>query len=162
MTIRRIALVAAAASSLAFLPANTASAVTSADLNSFDRQLIADLNAARIERGIAPLNLSNRLTPIATGWSQQLAAGQVLTNNPHIRAAVNSACPAWRKLGETVGEASGSTADELFASFMSNADDRHTVLNRKFTWVGVHGEPVVGDNGTTTMWSVLDFANHCS
>ena len=89
-----------------------------AEFNAFDRQLVADINAARIERGIAPLNLSDRLTPIATEWSQQLASDRHLRDNPGLRAAIDASCPKWRKLGENVGVAGESTADDLFASFM--------------------------------------------
>jgi uncharacterized protein YkwD len=162
MSLRRTALLALAASGFTFIPVTSAGAQTSAGLNAFDRELIADLNAARIERGIAPLNLSNRLESIATDWSGRMASDQNARNNPRLRSEINASCPAWRKLGENVAEADGTTADEVFAAYMRNADNRHTMLNRKFTWVGVHSEETDDKNGSPVTWSVLDFANHCS
>ena len=161
MSLRRIAVLAVTTSTFALVPVTTAGAETSADLNAFDRQLVADINAARIERGIAPLNLSDRLTPIATEWSQQLASDRHLRNNPGLRAAIDASCPKWRKLGENVGVAGESTADDLFASYMRHTGERKVMLNPKFTWVGVHSEQI-DEDGSPVTWSVLDFANHCS
>jgi uncharacterized protein YkwD len=162
MNLRRTAAVAVSVSALTLIPLSPAGASTAVSgLNSFDKQLLADLNAARIQRGISPLDLSNRLTPIATQWAQQISTRANATDNPHLRADLNAVCPAWRKVGENVGVAGESSADDLFAVYMNNSGDRKTMLNPTFTWVGVHSD-ATSEDGAPEEWSVLDFANHCS
>ncbi|HEX3707540.1 MAG TPA: CAP domain-containing protein [Mycobacteriales bacterium] len=160
MYLRRTAALAVTVSALALIPMTPAGARPAfGGLTTFDRQLIADLNSTRLERGIQALDISDGLTPIATKWAQHIAAAQNASDNPHLRSALNAACPTWRKVGENVGI--GTSADDLFDDYMRNPGERRTMLSTKFTSVGVHSVATHDASGLEE-WNVIDFASHCA
>jgi uncharacterized protein YkwD len=161
MNVRRVAALAFSVSALTLIPLTPAGANAVSGLSSYDRQLLADVNAARIQRGIEPLNVSNRLTPIAQQWSQQIAGATDPGDNPHLRGELNAACPKWRLVGENVGVAGESTAQDLFNVYMANSGERQEILDPHFTNIAV-SSVAQNEDGAPVEWNVMDFANHCS
>jgi uncharacterized protein YkwD len=161
MNARRLAALAVSVSVLTLIPLSSAGANAIAGLSPYDRQLLADVNAARIQHGIDPLNVSNHLTPIAQQWSQQIAGNPQPGDNPHLRGQLNATCPKWRLVGENVGIAGESSAQDLFNVYMANAGERQEILDPRFTSIAV-SSVAMSDGGVPEVWNVMDFANHCS
>ena len=140
-------------------PAGARSHVTGC--TAFDQRVLADINAARGERGIAPLQLSNQLEPVAYRWSQHMASSGRAYDNPRFRSAMNAACPGWRNIGEAVGTAGESTADHMFAVYMRDSERRHTLLSRAFHVVGI-STVATDEDGATVDWNTIELADSCA
>lgn len=161
MRTRRAATVAAAASMLALLPAGTAGARGHVDgFSAFDQRLLSDINAARADRGVAPLQLNGQLEPVAYHWAQHVASTGEVTDDPHFGRTMTNACPGWRHVGEGAGSIGRGTADQLFASYMRDVTQRRTLLSRKFRVVGV-STVVTEEDGSPTFWNAIELADRC-
>jgi uncharacterized protein YkwD len=163
MGLRRTAtLMVATAAAMTALPTGTAGARAHVNgFTAFDQRLLADMNAARADHGLAPLRLNNQLEPVANAWAQRMASAQRAYNNPRFGRAMNAACSDWRRIGETVGHAGEASADELFNVYMRDSAGRETILNRRFQQVGV-STVATDDNGATDFWNAIEFADRCS
>jgi uncharacterized protein YkwD len=162
MIVRRTAALAIAATALAVIPATQAVARPAVSGTSgFDRQLLSDVNAARVQRGLDPLAVSDNLTPIAQQWAQHTADVEHSSDNPHLRGDMNAACPSWKLVGENVGVAGESTAQGLFNVYMRNSGERQEMLNPQFTSIAV-ASVATTEAGAGVEYNVMDFANHCS
>jgi uncharacterized protein YkwD len=150
---------AIAASALMAIPAVPASA-RAHPATAFDQRLLADINAVRAARGVAPLVISSQLQPAAASWAQHLADTGLLANNPRLRQTMNAACPGWRYIGEAVGVAGESSADDLFHAYMRDADQRHTLLTRRVHAVGI-ATVATQEDGSTVNWNAIELANRC-
>jgi hypothetical protein len=110
--------------------------------------LVAALDQARADAGLAALTVDGTLTSIAAGHSSAMASAGTLSHNPTLP---DQAPPDWVDLGENVGE--GPSCGSIAAAFMGDAEHRGDILDRSFSAVGVGA--VAGAGGT--LWVTEDF-----
>lgn len=108
--------------------------------------ILAAVNAARAQAGLAPYTLSSQLSSVALGWSQQMAAKNALSHNPSLTSQVSN----WSYLGENVGV--GPTWSAIETAFMNSPEHRSNILDHDFTQIGI-GVVVSGDR----VWITQDF-----
>lgn len=162
MGLRRTATLVIAASAMTLLPAGAAGARAHVSgYTAFDQRLLADMNAARADHGLDALQLNSQLEPVAYSWAQHMASAQRAHDNPRLGHAMDNACPGWHRVGETVGDAGGASADDLFNLYMHDSSGRETILNRRFQQVGV-STVATDDNGSTDYWNAIEFADRCN
>jgi hypothetical protein len=109
---------------------------------------ISAINSARGSAGLPGLGINLALQSIAEGWSQSMAAVDVLSHNMNLP---NVAPSDWMHLGENVGE--GPTCDAIATAFMNSPEHKANILDTNYTTVGVG--VVVDGNGV--MWVTEDF-----
>ena len=98
-------------------------------------QLLVLANLERSAAGLAPLELRNDVTEIATEHSRRMAASdELFHNDDYFSASVRSRLGA-RTLGENV--AMNRSADDAHRRLMLSPDHRANLMNPKFTVVGM-------------------------
>jgi uncharacterized protein YkwD len=149
------------AAALTVIPAAVAGArAQTRGFTAFDHRLLADMNSARANHGLSPVQLSSQLQPLAHKWAEHMAATQHSYDNPHLRRSMNAACPGWRHIGEAVGVAGQASADQLFGSYMRDRSRRDSILNKQFHVVGI-STVATDESGSTVHWNAIEFANGC-
>lgn len=121
---------------VALLAALASPAAASASPISIEVELARLLNAERRHAGVAPLRIDVRLVTTARSWSHDMARRGQLSHDPNLAA---SAPAGAHTLGENVGRTSGTAdaAQRLHARFMESANHRATMLNPRFTDLGI-------------------------
>jgi hypothetical protein len=99
---------------------------------SAEAAFVASLNAIRAEHGVAPLQLSDELTAVARGWSDQMAAAGGISHNPNLTTAVSA---PWRKIGENVG--AGGDVSVLMNAFVNSPHHYENIVDPAYNFVGV-------------------------
>lgn len=129
-------------------------------IKSYDLSLFADVNTARTNNARHSYNHSRRVHRIARGWANHLASTGYLAHNPNLVAQITRACPHWTSLGENVGVEGGTSPAQMFSAYMNSPPHRANILDAHYTILGIATVSVTQD-GATTQWNVMDFANHC-
>lgn len=93
---------------------------------------LANLNAIRSSRGVAPLQLSGSMSGAAAGWTQQMVNGSFLA---HAGDIVGGVPGGWTKVGENVGR--GKTVASLTEAFMNSPGHARNILDPDYTHVGI-------------------------
>ncbi len=93
---------------------------------------LANLNAQRASRGVAPLTLNASMSSAAANWTAQMVNGSFLA---HASDIVTGSPSGWSKLGENVGR--GKTVTSLTTAFMNSPGHARNVLDPDFTHVGI-------------------------
>ncbi len=109
-------------------------------------EILAAVNSARAQAGLAPYTLSSDLSSVALSWSNQMAANNALSHNPRLTSQVSN----WSYLGENVGV--GPTWSAIETAFMNSPAHRSNILDHDFTQIGI-GVVVSGDR----VWITQDF-----
>lgn len=123
--------------------------------STYASRLVQDINAARAAHGLRALTVTSGTSTVASGWTSHLAAAQALSHNPDLASELEShGSPNWTTYGENVGEASASSADQLFTAYMNSPEHRANILGSAYRYVGVG---VVFTGGTA--WNTLDFVD---
>lgn len=113
---------------------------------SHESDLLALMNTARAEAGLAPVTMHSDLTDDAAAWSQYMYGQGSLSHNPNLSAVTTG----WDKLGENVGL--GPTIGSLHDAFMKSASHRGNVLG-DYNHVGI---AVVAET-PTKLWVTVVF-----
>lgn len=100
--------------------------------------LVAAINDAREEAGLAALSTSDELVHVARGHSEAMAAFDVLHHDPALGEVVGD----WRRLGENVGR--GADVAALHDAFMDSPTHAANVLGADYDEVGVGAVVVDG------------------
>lgn len=97
-----------------------------------DKKMRRLINGERIERGVAPLRMKDRLVWIAKAHSRDMAASGGLYHSKNLPERL-----PWKNVwwGENVGR--GSSVTSLHNLFMESDGHRANVLSRKFSRVGI-------------------------
>ena len=106
----------------------------------------SDLNAERVAHGLRPLTMRADLNDVAQGWSNHMAAADLLSHNPALTTQVAN----WQTVGENVGE--GPDVGSLATAFWNSPAHRANILDSSYTEVGVGS---TWSNGV--LWITVDF-----
>jgi uncharacterized protein YkwD/mRNA-degrading endonuclease toxin of MazEF toxin-antitoxin module len=132
-----------------------ANAAASYSPASYGARVVALVNQARADQGLAALTVTSGTSTVATGWSDHLAAARALSHNPNLKAQLEShGSPNWTIYGENVGEAPTTSPDALFNAYMKSPEHRANILETRYRFVGV-GVVFGGSNA----WNTLDFVD---
>jgi outer membrane biosynthesis protein TonB len=96
---------------------------------------VADINALRTSKGLAPLTPDPALAATACTWNDQMIAAGTISHDPNLAAAIAAAAPDWRKGGENVGM--GGTVSSLFDAFVASPGHYKNLVDPDFSRVGV-------------------------
>lgn len=116
---------------LALVPARAALAADARTEARIEAQFVSLLNRERVDRGLAPVQVSAELTKVARAHTAKMVTTRRLHHNPDLARSVTN----WRKLGENVGR--GARATSVHEAFMRSAAHRRNVLDRDWRQVGV-------------------------
>jgi len=168
----RLVAVAATATALAAVPMAASAAGAHSQMHqvassrqqsanhAYNKSLFSHVNSARISDARHAYKHNRKVRHIAHRWAKHLAATGVLQHNPNLVAEVTKACPNWTSLGENVGVEGGTSANQLFTAYMNSPEHRANILDPQYTILGIATVSVTQD-GQTTQWNVMDFANGC-
>jgi uncharacterized protein YkwD len=125
-------------------------------LNSFEAQLLVDMNRARRSHHLDALTVVPGATDVARHWSWHLARVQTLSHNPGLVPKLEShGANQWTEIEENVGFGPVTSPHMLFEAYMHSAPHRANILGRQVTEVGI-GVVQRGD----VAWNTVDFVNH--
>ena len=131
-----LALLSTLVAGLLLVPAAEAQGLTRD--SSMEAGFLAELNAQRAARGVAPLALSGSMSQAAAGWTSQMVQGTFLA---HAGDIVSGTPAGWTKVGENVGR--GQSVSSLTQSFMNSPSHARNVLDPEFaTFVGMYPVPM--------------------
>jgi hypothetical protein len=116
----------------ALAPASPASAQTATRDAAMESGFLANLNAQRASRGVAPLTLNSSMSNAAAGWTSQMVNGDFLA---HAGDIISGTPAGWTKVGENVGR--GKTVASLTTAFMNSPGHARNVLDSDYTHVGI-------------------------
>jgi hypothetical protein len=117
-----------------------------ASAGSHESEILAVMNSARADAGLAPVAMYADLTDDAVAWSQHMYSQGSLSHNPNLAAVTTG----WDKLGENVGL--GPTVSSIHTAFMASASHRGNVLG-DYDSVGI---AVVAET-PTKLWVTVVF-----
>lgn len=125
---RSLALAITVALAISLVPATSASAAASTTCTSksqatLQKQLFAELNAARKRVGKGPMLASPSLDKMAVAWSEKMAKAKHLSHNPSLRSQLPA---GWRSYGENV--AYGYTAQKVTRAWLDSPGHRQNML----------------------------------
>src|SRR3954469_1809827 len=109
---------------------------------------VAQVNALRATRGLAPLQIDGELSGVAQRWADKMAASGGISHNPSLASQVSA---PWVKLGENVGV--GPDVDSLMRAFINSPAHLHNLIDPDFNYIGVG--VTYGANGV--MYTTHDF-----
>ncbi len=132
----------------------------SAQLRTYDRNLLYYVNHTRHAHHLPALAQSNRLYRIAHRWAEHMAHKRSLHDNPRGVHQVARRCSRWRAYGENVAAQEGTDAHAIFELYMHDRSHRANILRHRFTEVGI-ATVILHRDGQTTEWDVMDFAERC-
>ncbi len=107
---------------------STAVGATPADEAAF----LADINALRTSKGIAPLTSNAALQGVARNWAGQMANAGRISHNRSLASQVPS---GWTKLGENVGV--GGDQPSLHRAFVASPSHHANLVDPSFTETGI-------------------------
>ena len=116
----------------ALSPTSPAAAQTLTRDAGMEAGFLANLNAQRASRGVAPLTLNASMSSAAAGWTVQMVNGSFLA---HASDIVTGTPGGWTKVGENVGR--GKTVSSLTTAFMNSPGHARNVLDPDYTHVGI-------------------------
>lgn len=116
----------------ALAPTSPAAAQTLARDAAMESGFLANLNAQRASRGVAPLTLNASMSNAAASWTTQMVNGSFLA---HASDIVTGTPGGWSKVGENVGR--GKTVSSLTTAFMNSPGHARNVLDPDYTHVGI-------------------------
>jgi len=126
--------------------------------SAYASRLITLINQARAQQGLHTLAVTGGTSTVAGNWTEHLAAVRALSHNPNLGPQLEShGSPNWTTYGENVGEASSSSADQLFSAYMNSPEHRANILGSAYRYLGV-GVVFTG----STAWNTLDFVDQYS
>jgi uncharacterized protein YkwD len=113
-------------------------AVNTVLLNGFEARLVAEINAARAERGLRPLKVVSGATDVARSWSWHMARVRTLSHNPSLVDDIDHAgSGSWRMVAENVGFGPSDEPATLFAAYMHSTPHRANILDSSARYLGV-------------------------
>jgi uncharacterized protein YkwD len=126
------------------------------------RGLLAEVNAARSERGLAPLSRSAPLTRAARGHSAHLARTGRLSHSsadgrPFQTRLYGAGYPRTKAVGENLAMSAGCSAEVAGAvvdMWLNSPGHRRNLLSKRFRKVGV---AAVADGGCSRTVFTADF-----
>ncbi|HEX3900208.1 MAG TPA: CAP domain-containing protein [Mycobacteriales bacterium] len=160
--------------SAAASPSLASHSTPAAQLRAYDKQLFADVNAARKQNGLKPYVQSDRLYRMAREWAHHIVATRALSHNPATESLKTfrtaSGCSKSTTEGENVGEQGSTNSKQLFELYMSDPAHRDNNMSPKYnapnvpayTNVGIATVAVPNGDGTSAEVNVMDFGNHCN
>ena len=116
----------------ALAPTSPASAQSYTRDAAMESGFLANLNAQRASRGVAPLTLNSSMSNAAAGWTSQMVNGDFLA---HAGDIISGTPAGWTKVGENVGR--GKTVASLTTAFMNSPGHARNVLDPDYTHVGI-------------------------
>lgn len=120
------------------VPSTPADAAMSAREQGLAGEFLAQLNAERAARGIAPLIVDASITPESVDWAESMVASQNLAHSGDPRAEIVA-----------YGYGTGQITD----AWMRSAGHRHLVTDANLGYAGVG----VGCDSSGRMWAVVQF-----
>jgi hypothetical protein len=95
--------------------------------------VVGGVNTQRASNGLAPLDVSSRLSSYAQAHAEKMAAEGAIfhSSSAYLQKAAGS---GWERIGETVGR--GGSADSVVKAFFDSPSHRATLLG-DFTHIGV-------------------------
>jgi len=142
--------------SVAIAPsASAATRAMNARNATFDAQMIAYVNQARLANGVPALREASGLTIMSAWWSQQMtdgATGGNLQHNPNAWTQVTTYGASNRRAwGENVGTWTGNvSAKALFDAYMASPGHRANILSTKYRFIGM---------GTVGHFNTMEFTD---
>lgn len=128
-----IVLVAALLGTFAFPLARPAAAQDApADPVVAEREFVERIDALRVSKGLAPLEVHPELVAVARAWARRMADADEISHNPDLARQVRA---DWQKLGENVGV--GMTVPRLHDAFVKSPAHYRNLVDPDFTHVGV-------------------------
>jgi uncharacterized protein YkwD len=139
LTLSIVPVIAVLVATLAPTPAYAkATVVQGTRLNSSEAALLAYVNKARSDAGIAALRVTPGTTDVARRWSLRMAQTKKLEHNPDFGGDVGRAgSPNWSKASENVGYASACDPKQLFDAYMNSAGHRKNIMNPAAKFIGI-------------------------
>ncbi|SDP04227.1 Cysteine-rich secretory protein family protein [Nakamurella panacisegetis] len=137
-----------------------APAAASAQMVSFDQQMITLINGARVKAGVGALTEAKGLTSLAVWWSNQMSNGATsynLAHNPNAWTMVTQYGASNRtSWGENVAWSSSTatTAQQIFTAYMNSPGHKANILSSSFHYVGMG---TVG--GTHGLFNTTEFTD---
>ncbi|MBI3914122.1 MAG: hypothetical protein HY327_08070, partial [Chloroflexi bacterium] len=133
-------------------------APTGPDQIGFERQLFAQVNKARIERGLPPLRLNETLTRSSRTHSKDMAQAQKLDVNDAfgrtpISRADDSGYPQAQVIVESVS-AGYSKPDQVLKALLDNVNTKDNLLNPEVNEIGVGYAFSKDDRSFRHYWTV--------
>jgi len=89
------------------------------------------VNAARAERGIAPLADDPELRQVALPWTFQMARAGGISHNPNLASDADALRMSWQKLGENVGR--GGAVRAIETAFENSPKHLENILDPTFS-----------------------------
>jgi uncharacterized protein YkwD len=170
----RVALTALSAIAVLVVPVSAASATpathsrsgvlaaapTYSQAKTFDTQMIALVNNARISAKLPALVEAKGLTALSVWWSTQMQSGKTsyaLKHNPNAWTMVTTYGASNRRTwGENVAWSSSTStsAQQLFTAYMNSAGHRANILSKSYRYIGVGTVP-----GAHGMFNTVEFSD---
>jgi cell division septation protein DedD len=113
-------------------------AAATADTVSDEAAFVAEINALRASKGLAPLQVNANLVAKARSWSAGMAAAGRIWHSTLSDGVTEN----WRKLGENVGM--GGSVDGLHRAFVNSPHHYENLVDPAFGYVGI-GIAMSGD-----------------
>lgn len=118
--------------------------------------ILASVNRARADAGLAPLTLNSGLSSVASAWSGHLADSgtcpEALAHNPSFSSQIPG---GWSRAGENVACNQPADPDGLESQWMASAGHRANILNPAYTDIGIG---IVVQDGVA--WGTQNFATY--
>ena len=109
-----------------------AAAPAGASTSSDEAAFVADINALRVSRGLAPLVVDSRLVGNARRWAGVMGAAGRIWHNPNL---AGEGPGDWLLLGENVGV--GPSERSLHNAFVASPHHLENLLDRRFQSIGI-------------------------
>ena len=93
---------------------------------------VAQINALRASRGVAPLRVYGELNGVAQAWADNMAAAGSISHNGAYASQVSA---PWVKLGENVGV--GPDVESLMRAFINSPAHLRNLIDPDFNYIGV-------------------------
>ncbi len=124
----------------------------------FERQLFAQINKARIEKGLPPLRLNETLTRAARAQSKDMAQARKLdvtdsSGRTPVNRVEDSGYPQAQVVLETVG-AGYTKPEQMLAALLENANTKNNLLSAEVNEIGVGYAYAKDDRTFRHYWSV--------
>jgi uncharacterized protein YkwD len=135
-------------------PSAHAASYTPTTLSRFDSKLVYLINRARENRGLPRVIVVAGTTDVAHNWSCRLASSRILSHNGNLATALeNHGSANWTTYSENVGYvADGSSARDLFRSYMQSPAHKANILARSSKFIGTWTK-----GGSGFRWNTIDF-----
>lgn len=120
--------------------ANAVRRATGASVATMDVAVVCLINQQRVERGLAALTVSSRLTSSAQRWNDAMVASGYLTHGSNFAERISAVGYNWQTAGENI--ASGyPTPTRVVAAWMASTGDCQNILDPSFRNVGTGETP---------------------